>query len=217
VASITLLGGVAAADLESRPFNFNPTTGLLNIPIAAVAAPGELVLGGARASFGDANDDQAWLRVGLSPTTELALNHIASDATTLNAQFLAGKTADYSVAVGVQNLLGRRPGAQDAQGQGKILDPAVYAVVTRPLTPSVRAHYGLGSGRFGNFFGGLDYAPAPSLLLMAEWDGQEMNAGARWTFLRTRHADGSGFSARLTGAYLDMTEPSLGIEFSLTR
>jgi len=66
------------------------------------------------------------------------------------------------------------------------VDPSIYLVISKALgSPSatgghqLRAHLGIADGIYDDFFAGLDYVINPKLLLMAEYDSNDLNFGAR--------------------------------------
>lgn len=63
------------------------------------------------------------------------------------------------------------------------IDSTPYGVVSKRLTNvgrfPLRGHVGLGGGTFDGVFAGVDLPVANNLLLMAEWDTEDLNAGIR--------------------------------------
>jgi hypothetical protein len=205
------------AELKSGPFNFSPTTGLLNTPVAAVLAPGQARVTGNSASVNDLSDDSGSVAIGPAEGLELSVMGLQRYAWTVNLQALAldeAKGAPFSFALGVQNLAERHVAEVDEMGHPSMAYRSVYAVVSKRVASTARLHLGTGGGRFDGVFGGADVFVTPDLQLMAEWDGQETNAGFRWTAL---HASSGAVRVNLVGAYLDMCEPSVGVEVVLGR
>jgi hypothetical protein len=215
----------AQADLKSAPLNVNPTTGLFNIPIAAVVDPNQVVVGIHAADATQwlhiggerkPHDSTAVLILGVARNLEIGLLGTDTDGAgvTLNGQYLLSAKGGTSVAVGLQNIDLHR--GKQSFPRNDIRDLAGYVVLTQALssgTDPVRLHVGAGTGRFDGIFGGVDFVPVRNLQLMGEWDGQETNAAARWTVYHKAHDD-QAFDARLVGAYIDLKEPSFGVEFS---
>jgi hypothetical protein len=197
------MGSLAGADTASAPFNANPTTGLVNIPIAEV-----LPLEGVRVgAYSTENSDETGV-VAFSPAPRVELGVLAIDreTLTLNGQYLAWHAGPSALAVGVQNL------SQAGPDSGPVGDRSLYAVWSQELGSFVRAHGGAGTGRFDGLFGGAEVRLGRLLQLSAEYDGQQTNYGARISI-----NPGAALEVVLVGALLDHSETSLGIELVLRR
>lgn len=68
------------------------------------------------------------------------------------------------------------------------VDPSIYLVISKALGTlssagttglQLRAHLGIGQGIYDSVFGGVDLILTPRLLLMAEYDSNDFNFGAR--------------------------------------
>jgi hypothetical protein len=214
----------AQADTKSAPLNVNPTTGLFNIPIAAVVDPNQAVIGlhavNALEWITDNAEDKphdatGYLLIGAKPNLELSVLGTDEWGFSLNGQYLMHSAGSTSIAVGLQNITLHR--GKQPWPDNKIKDLAGYVVLTQAIDTGeehpLRLHVGAGTGRFDGIFGGIDFVPFRNLQLMGEWDGQETNVAARWTVYRK--AEGAeSFETRLVGALVDMDDPSIGIEFS---
>jgi len=64
------------------------------------------------------------------------------------------------------------------------IDSTPYAVASKRVTMvsgfPLRLHLGVGGGIYDNVFAGADLPLATNLLAMAEYDGEDLNAGVRW-------------------------------------
>lgn len=68
------------------------------------------------------------------------------------------------------------------------IDPSIYLVISKALGTvsgagstglQLRAHVGVGQGIYDTVFGGVDIVLSPRLLLIAEYDSDDINAGIR--------------------------------------
>src|SRR4029079_1156444 len=69
------------------------------------------------------------------------------------------------------------------------IDPSVYLVISKALGTlsgagttglQIRAHLGIGQGLYDTVFGGVDLVITPKVMLIAEYDSDDFNAGIRF-------------------------------------
>jgi hypothetical protein len=195
VASLLLLFTQMPATAQALP----GTSGLVSIPTATIATDGTVAAGVNLIAphyheyYGDKFDNDAahvWFAtVGFLPFVEVGLRLTRLDNETPQA------LGDRMVSARVR-LLGEGEylpalaiGAHDVMGTR--LYHATYAVATKHVeTAAGRAGLTVGYGhdvlglrakgrQFDGLFGGVSLAPHPWLTLMAEYDGERPNAGAR--------------------------------------
>jgi len=159
-------------------------TGLLLIPTADVLTQGDwnaAIFAINLEEGADANNYCA--NLGVASTLEVGFVRVKpeddSGDTLLSAkyQFLAETAASPAVAVGIYDLTDE-------------VDATVYVVASKAFgqcyqthfgeITSPRFHVGVGGGQLSSFFGGASAALGDRLLLMVEYDSDDINAGARF-------------------------------------
>lgn len=195
----------AFAGGEVGDFNFNETTGLINIPVARVAPAGSVQLSlGAHAIGGKGtplgldvddlffgNDGTVRLIAGLPGRVEVSVMGLHGGVFRNNryifgAKWLAVPDApDHpAFAIGVQSL---NTGPEPNNPHPTSFDtPSVFGVVSHsfPLNDSGMAldlHAGIGTGRLRNGFAGGEFHVTPEFSVVGETDGTIESAGFRFT------------------------------------
>ena len=195
----------AFAGGEVGDYNFNETTGLINIPVARVAPAGSVQLslgahniGGKGTPFGiDVddlffdNDGTARLIAGLPGRVEISVMPLHGGVFKNNhyifgAKWLAVPDApDHpAFAIGVQSL---NSVPQPNNPHPASFDtPSAFGVVSHsfPINDSGMAldlHAGIGTGRLRNGFAGGEFHVTPQFSVVGETDGTIESAGFRFT------------------------------------
>jgi len=183
LALVSLVAGGTAA--WAQPSLAGPT-GLLRIPTAD--ALGALQWNaGASNVWADGAPDESYVyaNVGLLPKLEIGATRQEFEEeeaeTVLNAKYrLLGLPGRITLAGGVIDITDQ-------------LDRSAYAVVSHELGAGIVSpqgqftmpvlHVGVGGGRFDGLFGGLSVVVGGKADVMAEYDGQAFNVGARWPLI----------------------------------
>lgn len=190
---------------EVGDFNFNETTGLINIPVARVAPAGSVQLslgahaiGGKGSPFGIDVDDKFFdndgtvrLIAGLPGRVEVSIMGLhggifKNNQYVFGAKWLAVPDApDHpAFAVGIQSI---NNSPQPNNPHPASFDtPSAFGVVSHsiPLNDSGMAldlHAGLGTGRLRNGFAGGELHFTPQFSMVGEYDGTVESAGFRFT------------------------------------
>lgn len=175
-AFCALLLSTATATAAAAP-SFSGSTGLINTPSADSLRKGQFSLG-----YHDLKDQKVGtFSLNILSNVEVGVARhspdIGSDQTLFNAKWsIAPETvATPGLAVGVEGL-----------GDGR---RSAYAVASKGLPFGLRLHAGVGNGRFDGAFGALEMTlnpvgvtgsnTFPATTLIAEYDGDSMNYGAR--------------------------------------
>jgi hypothetical protein len=185
-------------------------TGLLKIPSADVLGMSEFAVGITGVSA-DAHGDQTILygTIGLLPDLELGVTRYdiedAKTETTLNGKLrvLGPLPGEVTLAVGMDDITDQ-------------LDRSIYVVASHTLgagiltrfgqVTSPQVHVGIGGGRLDGLFAGISTTVERRVGLMAEYDGNDFNFGARLPV--APHLEG-------TIAVLDgLDDVGLGLSFS---
>ena len=189
-------------------YNFNETTGLINIPTARVLPAGGIFLGFSAADMGrlpknntdqldeDAfiySDDSLHLRGSFLPGWELSAMTLHHGFDRRNIVFgtkivLARESRDWpALAVGVQNALGHDDNRTDQFNPepSQFGRPAYFAVATKNLPwgrwGGLDLHLGWGTGRFEKrVFYGAEYGLARNFSVAGEFDGVLPSFGIRF-------------------------------------
>ncbi len=185
-------------------------TGLLEIPTADVLGMTQFTVGITQV-WADAHEDEtvAYANVGILPKLEVGFTHEdmqdADTETILNA-----KVRIFGPVPGEITLAG---GVVDLTDQ---IDRSLYLVATHTLGAGLvtefgqvtapQLHVGLGGGRYDGLFAGLSTVVKRKVTLMAEYDGDDFNLGARMPV--GPHLDAT--AAALNG----MDDLALGLQFS---
>ncbi len=199
-----LLAGAACADGAVGDFNFNETTGLINIPVARVVPAGgvqlsvnSMILPGAPTPVGidfdePFNNDGSIKVVGGLPgrveISAMALHggFFKNNRHVFGVKWLAVEDAPNhpGFAVGVQSL---NSAPQDSNPHPeRFNDPSFFGVVSHsfPINDSGMAldlHAGMGTGRLNRGFAGGEFHVTPNFSIMGETDGTIESAGFRFT------------------------------------
>lgn len=182
-----MLAAVCATFIVTAPVAAAPTvngsTGLINTPSSDVLREGQFSLGyynlheGKAGSFG----------IGIAPKLELSVAAFdydrRSNETYLNAKFgvLPESVMTPGLAIGIEDMADET-------------DRSFYAVASKGLPLGFRIHAGVGNGRYDGFFAGIEKvlnpvsvvtgnSVFPTTSLIAEYDGHDMNFGARLTLV----------------------------------
>lgn len=168
ICCTTLLGSASAEAYTST----NGSTGLINTPNANIVEDFSL-------GFYDINNGQRYLLgIGLSENLELGVagyewDGRRDDSVQLNLKYaLAGeKILTPGIAVGLEDITDED-------------DRTAYIVASKGLVGGVRAHIGLGNGRYDGLFAGIEVGLTngfilPKTVLVAEHDGSDFNYGLR--------------------------------------
>ncbi len=198
------LAGAACADGAVGDFNFNETTGLINIPVARVVPAGgvqlsvnSMILPGAPTPVGidfdePFNNDGSIKVVGGLPgrveISAMALHggFFRNNRHVFGVKWLAVEDAPNhpGFAVGVQSL---NSAPQDSNPHpARFDDPSFFGVVSHsfPINESGMAldlHAGMGTGRLNRGFAGGEFHFTPNFSIMGETDGTIESAGFRFT------------------------------------
>ncbi len=189
---------------EVGDFNFNETTGLINIPVAKVAPGGSVQINiGTYATGGQpspvgldideffANDGSIRLVGGINDRVELSAMALHGGVFMNNRWLFGAKwlvlpdAPDHpAFAVGVQSLNAGTTNSQPVPPH--FLDPSVFGVVSHsfPLNDSGMAldlHGGIGTGRLRNGFLGGEFHVVPQFSLIGETDGTIRSAGLKFS------------------------------------
>ena len=181
----------AASGAWAGPSLIGPS-GLVTVPTAEVLGMTEWTVGGTAFLVSDGPDaNVVYANVGLLPRLELGFARAdveGSEAETM----LNGKVAvlgplpgQVSVAAGVEDITDQ-------------VDRSAYVVLSHTLgagllmrrgkVTSPQAHVGGGGGRFDGLFAGLSVTLDGRVALMAEYDGEDVNVGARWPLVANLEA-----------------------------
>lgn len=169
---------MATATASAAP-SVNGSTGLINTPSADVLREGSFSLGYYNLHEGSVGS----FDLGIAPNLELGVAAFRydrhSDKNYLNAKFgvLPESVMTPGLALGIE----------DATDE---TDRTVYAVASKGLPLGFRIHAGVGNGRYDGFFAGIEKVinPVsiltgnnvfPTTTLIAEYDGHDVNFGAR--------------------------------------
>ena len=176
---------IAAVPVYAAP-SINGSTGLINTPSADVLREGEFSLGYHHLKDGGAGS----FNLSLGNNLEIGLAGFRYDSdsnkdnkTLLNAKFsLAPETVlTPGLAIGVEDI-----GGKDKR--------TFYAAASKALPFGFRLHAGVGDGRYDGVFAAIEKTinPVsvltgnnvfPATTLIAEWDGDRMNYGARMSIV----------------------------------
>jgi len=183
VALVALLAGGASAWAD--PSLVGPT-GLLRIPTADTLGMLQWNAGATQVWAGSGPDESyVYANIGLLPKLEIGATRLEfedSEAETiLNAKYrFLGLPGQITLAAGIIDITDQ-------------IDQSAYAVVSHELGAGLVSpqgqftmpvlHVGIGSGSFDGLFGGLSVTVGGKADVMAEYDGQEFNFGARFPLI----------------------------------
>jgi len=111
-----------------------------------------------------------------------------------------------AISVGVQDLGGA---ANNFEGR--------FAVASKTIGDWARisAGYGIGEDVLDGAFGGIEVAPLPGLGLVAEYDTERFNAGARWRMLPTSWAARGLPQLTASAFWTEDRDPSVSLDLSM--
>ena len=178
--SMVLCSGAWAAPSLLGP------TGLVTVPTAEVLGLLQWNVGATAARADDGPDESVvFANVGLISGLEIGAStddvEDAESETVLNAKLrvLGPLPGRITVAAGMMDVTDQ-------------IDRSSYAVLSHTLGGGVlttggsvalpQVHIGVGTGRLDGVFGGISTTVGRQLSLMAEYDGEDVNVGARWRF-----------------------------------
>lgn len=153
------------------------STGLIDIPSADVLGSGQAAAG----YYHMGSDNNGVLTFHAVPNMEVGAAYAAqgTDGMRLQAKvsLLPEEMLTPAVALGVEDITGEQ-------------QRSWYAVASKSLPDGIRLHIGAGNGRFGGLFAGVEKRlkrvsvlpgkSSPAAVLLAEYDGHDMNAGIRF-------------------------------------
>jgi len=172
---------LAAVPVYAAP-SINGSTGLINTPTADVLREGRFSLGYHHLDEGNAGS----FTLGLSNELEVGVAGFRYDSdshkdnqTYLNVKYslLSDTVLTPGLAIGIEDI-----GDKDKR--------TFYAAASKALPFGFRIHAGVGDGRYDGVFAALEKTISPTSIatgnnvfpattLIAEWDGDKMNYGAR--------------------------------------
>lgn len=146
------------------------TSGVINVPSASVRSIGHVSVG----VQGTEDGNFVAANVALVPGVEVAASHVnpkhadAFNEFSAKLQFLPETAATPGVAIGVEDVSDKS-------------DRAGYAVASKSLPWGLKAHAGVGTGRFKNGFAALEKS-FKLFDVALEYDGHDFNYGASVPF-----------------------------------
>lgn len=169
---------VSAVPAVAAP-SVNGPTGLINTPSADVLRPGQISLGYYHLKDGGVGT----FNTNLLPNLEIGVSGFRYDKED-NKNYLNAK---FSVVPETVLTPGLAVGGEDI---GNRSERSLYAVASKALPLGFRLHVGTGNGRFHGGFASLEKtinplsiitgnSVFPATTLIAEYDGNTMNYGAR--------------------------------------
>lgn len=175
----TLMASATAAAAPS----INGSTGLINTPSADVLREGQFSLG-----YYNTNEGGVGVfNTNIAPKLEIGVAGFRYDNESnknyLNAKFslLPETIVSPGLAVGIEDAADKT-------------DRSYYAVVSKGLPLGFRIHAGVGNGHYDGLFAGIEKtinpisiltgnSVFPATTLIAEYDGHDMNYGARMSII----------------------------------
>lgn len=182
-----MLATVCAAFMVAAPVaaapSVNGSTGLINTPSADVLREGQFSLG----YYNTREGGVGVFNTNVAPNLEIGVAGFRYDNQSnknyLNAKFglLPETVLSPGLAIGVEDAADKT-------------DRSYYAVASKGLPLGFRIHAGVGSGRYDGFFAGVEKtinpvsvltgnSAFPATTLIAEYDGRDMNYGARMSII----------------------------------
>jgi hypothetical protein len=172
-------------------------SGLITIPTAEVLGMARWNVGGTAVMVADVPDAKVvYANVGLLPRLELGFARDDVEEgeaeTILNAKvgMLMPVPGQVSMAAGVIDI-----SDQIERSGYVVVSHTVGAGLPIPAGPVAlpQIHVGVGSGRFDGLFGGVSTVVSGYVTVMAEYDGEDVNVGARWPVARSLEATVAAF------------------------
>jgi hypothetical protein len=173
---------LSSAPVLAAP-SVNGSTGLINNPSADVLREGEFSLGYYHLKDGGVGI----FNTNLLPKLELGVAGFRYDGQD-NKNYVNAK---FSIVPETVLTPGLAVGVEDISGADK---RSAYAVASKALPLGFRIHAGVGDGRFNGVFAGIEKTinpvsvitgsnAFPATTLIAEYDGKNMNYGARMSII----------------------------------
>lgn len=174
-----LMFTMAASGAAFAAPSLNGSTGLIDTPNADVVQQEEFSLGYYKLEHGTATN----LNIGLINNLEIGVSSYDPDG----GSRLNRLNAKWSLVPETVVTPGLAIGVEDISDQG---ERSAYIVGSKALPMGFRIHYGVGSGRYDGVFGGIEKTinpigvltgddAFPATTLIAEYDGEDVNLGAR--------------------------------------
>lgn len=169
---------ITAVPVFAAP-SVNGPTGLINNPTADVLRDGQISLG----YYNLKNGGVGSFNTNIAPNLEIGVAGFRYDGQD-NENYVNAK---FSLVRETVLTPGFSIGAEDIAGRSQ---RSVYAVASKGLPFGFRIHAGTGNGRFNGVFAGIEKTinplsiitgnnAFPATTLIAEYDGKDMNYGAR--------------------------------------
>ncbi|MBP2649987.1 MAG: protein of unknown function rane lipoprotein [Firmicutes bacterium] len=166
------------------------STGLINNPSADVLRSGQFSIGYYNLNDGGAGS----LNMNIATNLEVGIagfrmDNSAGNHTLLNAKYALAPESVLTpgIAVGIEDVADER-------------QRTLYAAASKALPFGFRVHAGVGTGRYNGLFGAIEKTINPIMItgkdmfpattLIAEYDGNHMNYGARMSIVPGVKVDG---------------------------
>lgn len=178
IVSMMVFSMTASGTALAAP-SLNGSTGLLNTPSADVIQQGDFSLGYYHLEHGAV----ANVNMGLLKNVEIGISSFDPDG----GSRLNRLNAKWSLIPETVVSPGLAIGVEDISDKG---ERTAYIVGSKALPMGFRVHYGVGDGRYDGIFGGIEKTinplgvltgdnAFPATTLIAEYDGEDVNVGAR--------------------------------------
>ncbi|GBG58044.1 hypothetical protein SPFL3102_01764 [Sporomusaceae bacterium FL31] len=173
---------MATATAAAAP-SINGSTGLINTPSADVLREGQFSLG----YYNTKEGGVGIFNTNIAPNLEIGVAGFRYDNES-NKNYLNAK---FSLLPETVLSPGFAVGVEDAAGE---TDRSYFAVASKGLPLGFRIHAGVGNGRYDGLFAGIEKtinpvsiltgnSTFPATTLIAEYDGRDMNYGARMSII----------------------------------
>lgn len=173
---------MATATAAAAP-SINGSTGLINTPSADVLREGQFSLG----YYNTREGGVGIFNTNIAPNLEIGVAGFRYDNES-NKNYLNAK---FSIVPETVLSPGLAVGVEDAAGE---TDRSYFAVASKGLPLGFRIHAGVGNGRYDGLFAGIEKtinpvsiltgnSTFPATTLIAEYDGRDMNYGARMSII----------------------------------
>lgn len=173
---------MATATAAAAP-SINGSTGLINTPSADVLREGQFSLG----YYNTREGGVGIFNTNIAPNLEIGVAGFRYDNES-NKNYLNAK---FSIMPETVLSPGLAVGVEDAAGE---TDRSYFAVASKGLPLGFRIHAGVGNGRYDGLFAGIEKtinpvsiltgnSTFPATTLIAEYDGRDMNYGARMSII----------------------------------
>lgn len=201
---------------------FRGYTGLFFVPTADALMQGEWSLGVFSENVADGEINSYTGMYGILDNLEIGFDRYKADddadaGTMLNAKFGFYRTCPerFGLAAGIIDITDDFETTVYLVGSASLIErPAVWH--GEVLAP--RIHLGFGAGRLDSLFGGFSTWLGNRIQVLAEWDSETVNAGAKWRVTPevTIHAGGMNLGDEsVPGTSLDETAAfGLGVSYN---